>query len=192
MRFLLSLLIVSFILGCGVDTDSSDGYLAQDTNTSGDQTDFTDDNTTNDDLGDSNEDQSKSDFDTRSAIKDQNACILNDANAMEDSSFDPTGTVDEENGMVVSSLLRYDADVEKTKVVVYYPDLTVTPVGTQITLYGDYYRLSFDQAWPTNDQNTIYVRIPRGIESNYYGCMRYILSVNNASIEGQRVYRVNE
>jgi len=199
MHFVLSFFLVFFLLGCGVDTDSSLRDTGQDSNVSDDDQTGSDDNTTDDnnstdDLGDPNEDQSQSDFDTRSAEKDQNACIINDtfANAMEDSSFDPTGTIDEENGMTISSLLAYDVDVDKTKVVVYYPDLIATPIGTQSTLYADYYRVSFDQSWPANTNKTIYVRIPRGIESNYYGCMRYTLSVNTSSIVGQRVYRVNE
>lgn len=202
MRYVLYLFLLVSLVGCGVDTDSSLRDTGQDTNISDgdDQTDPTDDNTTDDDdsstddLGDPNEDQSRSDFDTRSAEKDQNACIINGTykNAKEDSSFDPTGTVDEANGIVISSLLSYNADVDKTKVTVYYPDLIATPMNTQTTLYEDYYRLSFDQSWPANSEKTIYVRIPRGIESNYYGCMRYTLSVNTSSIVGQRVYRVNE
>ena len=193
--------MIVFLSGC-IDTDSS-------VRTSTENPDGSDDNQTTDpddcnvtdptedpdeDLGDPNADQSRSDFDTRSAEKDQNACIINDTykNAMDDSSFDPTGTADDENGITISSLYSYDADIDKTKVVVYYPDLIATPVGTQSSLYEDKYRLSFDQSWPANSEKTIYVRTPRGIESNYYGCMRYTLSVNTSSIVGQRVYRVNE
>lgn len=204
MRLIFCIFITVFLVGCGVETDSSAKTPTEDTTTpddNNDTTDPTDENTTDpvvpdedEDLGDPNADQANSDFDTRSAEKDQNACILNGTytNAMEDSSFDPTGAVDSEHGVTISSLLRYDPDIQKTNVVVYYPDLIATPVGTQTTLYEEYYRLNFDQSWPANTNKTIYVRTPKGIDSNYFGCMRYTLSVDSASIVGQRVYRVNE
>lgn len=199
VRLVLCIFMVLFLSGCGVDTDSSARGGTADTNQTTDDpddsntTDPTDPTDPGDDLGDPNEDQSRSDFDTRSAVKDQNACLINTTyNGMADSSFDPTGTVDAENGIIISSLYPYNADVQKTQVTVYYPDLIATLAGSQSTIYADKYRVNFDQSWPANTNKTIYVRTPRGIDSNYYGCMRYTLSLDTASIVGQRVYRVNE
>lgn len=195
MRFVFFCFMVVFLTGCGVSSDSSSGTPSDQTNTDDSNGSTGDSNTTDpvDDLGDPTSDQAYSDFDTRSAVLDPNACIINDIfkNAMEDSSFDPTGTVDEGNGFTISSLLPYDADTQKTIVTIYYPDLGSNLAGSQTTIYKDYYRVSFDQSWPINSQKTIYVRIPRGIESNYYGCMRYTLSLDASSVVEQRVYRVN-
>lgn len=197
VRLVLSVFMMLFLAGC-VDTDSSargSGSTIDDNQTTDDPDDSntTDPTDPDDDLGDPNEDQSRSDFDTRSAVKDQSACIINTTyNGMVDSSFDPTGTVDAENGIVISSLYPYNADVQKTQVTVYYPDLIATLAGSQSTIYADKYRVNFDQSWPANTNKTIYVRTPRGIDSNYYGCMRYTLSLDSASMVGQRVYRVNE
>ncbi|MDY0122335.1 MAG: hypothetical protein RBR54_10380 [Sulfurimonas sp.] len=201
MRIVLLVFMLVFMSGC-VDTDSSSrttenpddtNQSVDDSNTT-DPTDPTDPIDPGEDLGDPNADQANSDFDTRSAEKDQNACIVNATfkNGMQDSSFDPEETADTEHGMAISSFLQWDGDTDKTMVTVYYPDLIATPVGNQIIITQEYYRVGFDQSWPANTNKTIYVQIPRGIESNYYGCMRYTLSLNAASIVGQRVYRVRE
>lgn len=198
MRIVVLVFMLVFLSGC-VDTDSSSRTTdnptgTDDTNQSTGDSNTTDPSVPNEDLGDPNADQPNSDFDTRSAVKDQNACIINATfkNGMEDSSFDPEETVDSDNGMAISSFLAYDGDTAKTMVTVYYPDLIATPVGNQSVITQEYYRVGFDQSWPANTNKTIYVQIPRGIESNYYGCMRYTLSLDGASIVGQRVYRVRE
>ena len=200
MKFVVVVLITVFFLGCGVETDSSVG---DSTTTSGSGTDdgnSTDDNTTDstddtsEDLGDPTADQINSDFDTRDAIKDQSACIINDTykNGIDDSSFDPEETLDSENGISISSFLAYSTDDKKTRVTVYYPDIGTTLTDNQIVITESYYRVGFDQSWPTAANKTIYVQTPKGIDSNYYGCIRYTLSLVKSSIVAQRVYRIRE
>ena len=199
MKLLLLVFITVLFLGCGVNTDSSFGTPTDTGNTDDNTTDSTGGNDTNttddtgDDLGDPNEDQINSDFDTRDAIKDQEACMFNSIyNGMTDSSFDPEETYDSENGIAVSSFFAYDPNQEKTEVVVYYPDLETTLSGTQIVITEAKYRVGFDASWPINPNKTIYVRTPRYIDSNYYGCIRYTLSTDKSSIVAQRVYRIRE
>ncbi len=128
------------------------------------------------------------------AIKDQNACIINSTyeNIMLDSSFDPEETLDDENGIAISSFLAYDPNSAKTEVAVYYPDLESTPSGNQIVITESMYRVGYDTKWASNTEKTIYVRTPRYLESNYYGCYRYTLSLDKASVVAQKVYRLRE
>jgi hypothetical protein len=199
MRVLLFVLTIFLLSGCGVHTDSSDGIASAPSSNIDDGTDSndTDDTNTTDDDGDTDDgsssgDQLNSDFDITDAIEDPNACIINGTykNGMDDSSFDPEETFDSENGIAISSFLAYDASYAKTQVTVYYPDLGTTPSGNQIVITESKYRVGFDQKWPTSSNKTIYVRTPRYLDSNYYGCYRYTLSLDKSSIVAQKVYRI--
>jgi hypothetical protein len=220
MKYLVLIMIALFIVGCGVESASSDSQKSSqyddgtgdDGTTDGGSTDgdgttdggtddgttddgTTDDGTTDDGTTDGTTGgQLNSDFDMEDAIEDPNACIINGTfkNGMDDSSFDPEETLDSDNGIAVSSFLAYDPDAQKTLVTIYYPDLSSTPVGNQIVITETKYRVGFDQAWPTNSNKTIYVRTPRYLDSNYYGCYRYTLSLDKASMVAQKVYRFRD
>jgi len=204
VRLVVCAFIALLLTGCGVDTDSSSRSVTEDTNsTDNNQTVDPDDGNATDptedpeeDLGEPNEDQPRSDFDTRDAIEDPDACRINGTfkNAMEDSSFDPTGTVDELNGINIASSYRYNADIAKTVIVIYYPDLANqnAKTGTQVNLREDNYRISYDMSWGGNEIKNIYIRTPRDVDSKYYGCVRYTLAASAGAVVKQRVYRVND
>ena len=109
---------------------------------------------------------------------------------MDDSSFDPEESLDENNGISISSFLPYSSDGQQTIVTVYYPGISSVPSGNFISVSESRYRIGFDQSWPSSENKVIYVQTPKGIDSNYYGCTRYTLSLDKSSIVAQRVYRV--
>jgi hypothetical protein len=199
-NFLLPLLLLSSFYGCGVETDSSsnsttyitDGEL--DDNSSQTQDSLTDGTSSINPDGSINVDSgtiSNNGFSTADALYDSSACLVNDTYlAIDDSSFDPLSNVDVENGIEINSDYPYDSDVEETKVAIYYPRLTQPLINKSINVYSDtFYRFGFDEAWVDNENQTIYIRTPRG-DKNYNICYRYTLnSLVATTITPTKVYR---
>ncbi len=191
-------LIISFS-GCGVETDSS----SKTTNTTGtggtlDNNDTNDSNTSDSDNNNGTGSiptitptGSNSGFDTQDALFDKNACTLDATyNVISDSSFDPLSTANIENGIEINSAYPYTADLDATKVALFYPTLTKSLVGQFVNVYAtEYYRFAFDKAWLGNGDNTIYVRPPKG-KALYYGCYRFELnSLDAGTITSTKVFR---
>ncbi len=193
---LVFFLIISFS-GCGVETDSS----SKTTNTTGtggtsDNNDTNDNNTSDNNNGTGSiptitPTGSNSGFDTQDALFDKNACSLATGyHAIADSSFDPVSTADIENGVEINSAYPYTADLEATKVALFYPTFTKSLIGQFVNVYAtEYYRFAFDKAWLENGDNTIYVRPPKG-KALYYGCYRFELnSLDAGTITSTKVFR---
>lgn len=199
---LVFFIIISFS-ACGVETDSS----ASTKNTSGvdgsDTTGGTDNNTSGDGDGTDNTGGgtknptdvtptgSNSGFDTKDALFDKNACTLESGyNVISDSSFDPLSTADIDSGVEINSAYPYTADLEATKVALFYPTLTKSLIGQFVNVYAtQYYRFAFDKAWLGNSDKTIYVRPPKG-NALYYGCYRFELnSLDAGTITSTKVFR---
>jgi len=197
-----NLILVFFLIigfsGCGVETDSS----TKTTDTSGTggsnpDSNSTDGNTGNsDDNGTTNSPDitptgSNSGFDTQDALFDKNACTLEGVyEIVSDSSFDPLSTANIENGVEINSAYPYTADLEATKVALFYPPLTQSLVGQFVNVYAtQQYRFSFDKSWVDNDRKTIYIRPPKG-NSLYYMCYRFELnSLDAGTITSTKVFR---
>lgn len=204
LKVIFSLLFVGFMfVGC-VDTDSSSRTSTVDTdnNTSvGDDTNTTtgDDNNTSDgddnyDDIEPNADQENSDYDTRGAILDPNACRITDiySETLLHSSFAPGRESDVENGIEIGSRYPHSTNIELTRVALFYPRLIQSPIERSVSISKPTYVLSFDQSWVGNAEKRVYVRTPKVAENNgYFGCFRYDLnSVTAAEIEAVKVYRL--
>jgi hypothetical protein len=203
-HLLVSLFFVSVVLAGCVDTDSSsrtsgdgtDTTIPDDTNTTNpDDTNTTDgdDDVNYDDL-DPNEDQPNSDYDTRGAILDPDACRITDVykNTLLHSSFEPLRESDVDNGVTIGSEFPYNADITLTRVALFYPDIISTLAGSSSMIRENNYIFSFDQNWPANTNKTVYIRTPKVAANNgYFGCFRYVLNSTTASeIEFTKVYRL--
>lgn len=131
-------------------------------------------------------------FDANEAIEDPNACMASGLfNALIDSSFDPLGTADEPNGVEISSRMAYNAKVEMTQVILYYPDLTQTLQSTFVNQSETLYRFTYNAAWLYNVPKTVYVRTPQD-SNGKYSCYRYeINSAVDNSLTKTKVYRLN-
>lgn len=191
MKFLVVVFITVFFLGCGVETDSSfsDSTTTSDPGTGDGNT--TDDNTTDTNgTGVTVVDSSDSGFDKTDAEEDVNACIINGVfQTLDDSSFDPLAAADATNGVEIASQYAYSVDLEATKVVLFYPDLSVTKLDEQTHIYEDDYRFSYDKAWSSNNVPTVYIRLPKNVYGAY-SCYRYELdSLSGDQITKTKVYR---
>jgi hypothetical protein len=176
-------------------SDDTNTTLPDDTNT----TDSDDANTTDgdddvnyDDL-EPNEDQINSDYDTRGAVLDPNACRTTDVyvNSLRDSGFDPDRATDDENGMEIGSGFLNET-FELSQVALFYPDLFVGIFDRTSTIRGDGYTLTYDQNWVNSEEKTVYVRTPRvETTAGYFGCYKYVLdSADSSEIEQVKVYRL--
>jgi len=189
----LTLFLITFLVGCGVETSSSSNSDTTSGTTSGiDSTDenSTDENSTTDSV-DITPTGSNSGFDTKDALYDENACSLDTGfNVISDSSFDPVSTADIDNGLEINSAYPYTADLEATKVALYYPTFTQELSGQFVNVYAtQYYRFSFDKSWLDNSDKKIYIRPPKG-DALYYGCYRFELnSLDAGTIIGTKVFR---
>jgi hypothetical protein len=206
----VSLFFVSVVLAGCVDTDSSsrtsgdgtDTTIPDDTNTTDpDDTDTGDggDDDLNYDDFDPNADQDNSDFDTRGAILDPNACKQGGVygEPLSDLSTDNQYTEDSSFGVSVGSRLPLSAQLDLSRVFLYYPNsdataYTQTNTGTSRSVTTSQFVFSYDIAWVGNVNRTFYVRTPNIEENNgYLGCYRYVLdSVNVNEIEMTKVYRL--
>jgi len=191
MRVFLLILLSLFLFSCGVETDSSSrsnteniGDNNQDNNSS--------DNNSTDNNGTTVvvDDSSSSGFSKTDAQKDANACIINDTfQAISDSSFDPNAVADSLNGLQLASQYAYSADLEATKVALFYPTLGVTLLDEMVHIYEDNYRFSFDKAWSESSSSKVYIRTPKNSEG-VYSCYCYDLSsLNGNTITTTKVYR---
>ena len=196
MKSIWILFLMIFLVGCGVDTDSS----AHSTKSSSSDSDSnTSDSNGTDNGSDDNDDgisvdTSSNTLDKTDAEFDANACILNDTyQAISDSSFDPVAQADIENGVELSSTLPYSLDnlEDGALVVLYYPDLVKERKGQFVNVYvGDDYRFSFDNAWLLNDDKTVYVKTPAASAAGKPSCYRFELSSSDATgISSVKVYR---
>jgi hypothetical protein len=205
-RFLLGVCVFGMLVGgCGVNTDSSarnstDVADSDGTNTTDpDDTNTTDPDDTNttdpnyDDI-EPNEDQPNSDYDTRGAVLDPNACMITDTfkNTLLHSSFEPVRESDTTNGVSIGSEFPYNADITLTRVALFYPDIVSSLAGNSATIRENGYIFTYDLNWPANTNKTVYIRTPKVAANNgYFGCYRYVLdSVRASEIEFTKVYRL--
>jgi hypothetical protein len=192
MKVLAFVLIAFLFIGCGVESDSSDGSYSSSSGTGTDG--GTDDNGTDgdNDTGGTVDvsDPSNSGFDQNGAEEDSNACIINSVfQTLDDSSFDPLAAADSENGVEIASQYAYSTDLEATKVVLFYPDLSAALLDQQLHVYEDNYRFSYDKAWSSDNIATVYIRTPKD-SNGAYSCYRYELdSLSGGSITKTKVYR---
>jgi hypothetical protein len=209
MRVSVLMFLMFFFHACGVDSSSSSTIVPQssegtnsatttvdintsDTNTS--DTNTSDTNTTTDTNSTTTtiviDDSTVSGFSKTDAEEDTNACSISGSyHFIEDSSFDPNAVADAINGVDITSQYSYSANLEATKVVLYYPSLSVTLLDEKIHVYEDNYMFSFDKAWSSNALSKVYVRTPKDIYGAY-SCYRYDLSsVSGTTIQKTKVYR---
>ena len=197
-NFILVFFVIIGFTGCGVETDSSSKTVNTTATEGNPDNNDTDDNTSSgsDINGTTNPPDitptgSNSGFDTQDALFDKNACSLDTGyHAIADSSFDPVSTADIENGVEINSAYPYTADLEATKVALFYPTFTKSLIGQFVNVYAtEYYRFAFDKAWLENGDNTIYVRPPKG-KALYFGCYRFELnSLDAGTITSTKVFR---
>ena len=198
MRVFVLMFLVFFLHACGVDSSSSSAVIPQsssDINAS--DINVTDANASDANTSDTNtsttvvvDDSTVSGFSKTDAQEDTSACLLSDTyNFIEDSSFDPNAVADATNGVDITSQYAYSADLEATKVVLFYPSLSTTLLGESIHIYEESYMFSFDKAWSSNTLSSVYVRTPQDI-FGAYSCYRYDLSsVSGTTIQKTKVYR---
>ncbi len=198
MKSFLIVLIALFLAACGVSTNSSKSSqaIASGTETgisTGTGGTGSDTNGTGTDTGTTVavvDETTDAGFSKVDAIKDPNACIANNTfKFIEDSSFDPNSVADSANGLELASQYPYSANLEATKVVLYYPSIGVSLLGKTVNLYEENYRLSFDKAWSSSSNSSVYVRTPKD-STNTHSCYRYELSsLSGAGITRTKVYR---
>ena len=195
MKVLVFVLMTLLFVGCGVESDSSDGTLTSSSGTGGgtdtNDTNGTDNNDTNSSGGTVVvSDPSSSGFDKTDAEEDSNACIINAVfQTLDDSSFDPLAAADSVNGVEIASQYAYSTDLDATKVVLFYPNLSAALLDQQLHIYEDNYRFSYDKAWSSNNIATVYIRTPKD-SNGAYSCYRYELdSLSGSSITKTKVYR---
>lgn len=188
--------MVLFLSACGVDSSSSKAQ----------QSSATDPGTGNDGNGSGSGDGNGSGngsetipvidvstgagFSKKDAVKDPNACIANGTfKYIEDSSFDPNSVADHANGLELASQYPYSANVNGTKVVLYYPTLGLKLLGKSVNVYEANYRLTFDKAWSSSKNSSVYIRTPKD-SKGIHSCYRYELSsLSGAGITRTKVYR---
>ena len=197
-NFILVFFVIIGFTVCGVETDSSSKTVNTTATEGNPDNNDTDDNTSSgsDINGTTNPPDitptgSNSGFDTQDAQFDKNACTLEGVyEIVSDSSFDPLSTANIENGVEINSAYPYTADLEATKVALFYPPLTQSLVGQFVNVYATQeYRFSFDKAWVGNGDKTIYIRPPKG-NSLYYVCYRFELnSLDAGTITSTKVFR---
>ena len=193
MKVLVFVVMSLFFIGC-VSSDSSDTKATSTSDTG------TDDNTTdtngttdgNDSTGGTVtvDDSSSSGFSKTDAEEDSNACVINAVfQTLDDSSFDPNAAADATNGVEIASAYDYSADLEATKVVLFYPTLSSAKLDQQFHIYEDKYRFSYNKAWSSNNVARVYIRTPKDIYGAY-SCYRYELdSQSGDQITKTKVYR---
>ena len=215
MKFLWIITLIFVLLGCGVDTSSSQGIgtrtdinTSTDTNTSIDTNTSTDTNTsvdTNTSTGTDGGTGTGTDtgtvvtdpiFDTSNLAEyDVNACRsiyataipLQDHNENDDRESD-----DDANGISVQSLYRETGSIVDSNVIVFYKKITaISAVGDVVnrkTIYGDNsnFIVSYDLLWLNEPNNTIYVQTPKN-GKDLASCFRATLS--SESVIFEQVYR---
>jgi cytoskeletal protein RodZ len=196
---LIILALVSVVLVSCVETDSSDGSSSENpsssssgsVSSSSDSSSSTSSSSTSSSSEQSSSSSSSIDsiFDTIDAIYDANACTTSGFLAIKDSSFDPEGYEDTENGMIIGSSYPMGVDLEQSEVNMYHPGLHQTKVGGWTNVQEKNYYFSFDYAWIENDKKTVYVRTPKNSDGKF-GCYRYELtSTDSTNIVATKVYR---
>jgi len=196
MRVSVLMFLMFFFHACGVDSSSSSAVISQSSDGTDSATTTVDVNTSDTNTTDSNTstttvvDSTVSGFSKTDAEEDANACLISDIyHFIEDSSFDPNAVADATNGVDITSQYAYSADLEATKVVLYYPSLSTVLLSEVIHVYEENYMFSFDKAWSANTLSNVYVRTPKDI-FGAYGCYRYDLSsVSGTTIQKTKVYR---
>ena len=210
---LLSLVLV-LMSGCGTTTDSggssnanssgsatsnsnSSGSNSSGSNSSGSGTSNGNSSETNSSSGAASNNNSSSTtdtgsiFDTTDAELDAKACgVFDDYKALTDSSLTPEGQEDGANAIAIFSSYSFTFNPEDSKVTLYYPTLQQTKQGKPyVSVYATYYTISFDKAWASNANNTVYVKTPKN-NNGKFGCYRYILNdANTSNIVATKVYR---
>ena len=130
-------------------------------------------------------------FDTTDAELDAKACgVFDDYKALTDSSLTPEGQEDGVNAIAIFSSYRFTFNPADSEVTLYYPPLQQIKHGKPyVSVYATYYTISFDKAWISNANNTVYVKTPKN-DNGKYGCYRYILNdANTSNIVATKVYR---
>jgi hypothetical protein len=193
MKVLVFVIMSIFIIGCGVNTDSSDGQLpSSSTDGNGTDSNTSDTNGTTDGNGSTVtvDDSSDSGFSKTDAEEDSNACVINGVfQTLDDSSFDPNAAADATKGVEIASQYAYSTDLEATKVVLFYPTLSAAKLDSQYHIYEDNYRFSYNKAWSSNNVARVYIRTPKDIYGAY-SCYRYELdSQSGDQITKTKVYR---
>ena len=133
-------------------------------------------------------------FDTKGAILDDLACLLGEYtnNIISDTSYDPVGAMDQEDGIGINSKYTYNDILTKTEVKLYYSDLKPQRTLETVNIYENNYRITVDTGWATNDDTVVYVKTPLN-DDNLYGCYRYELEDidKDSTIVTTKVYRNN-
>ncbi len=132
----------------------------------------------------------QTDFNTTDAIYDPEACLDGSAySVIENIIFSPEATADTINGVYIKSSIGFSVNTEKTKVKLFYPDLTLEKTGKRTTFASNKYYLEFDQAWVSNTNNKVYIQTP--IEnSKLYQCFKLELSsIISNELKTTKVFR---
>ena len=131
-------------------------------------------------------------FDTKGAILDELACLIGEYtnNIISDTSIDPVGAMDQEDGIGINSQFTYNDVLAKTEVKLYYSDLKPQRTLDSVNIYEDDYRITVDTGWATNDDTVIYVKTPLN-KDDLYGCYRFELEGidKDSKIVATKVYR---
>ena len=130
-----------------------------------------------------------SDFNTVDALYDENACKKSATYmTLESSSFSPAAQTDPINVLSIKSNYPYNATVEKTKVTLFYPELTeVEEEGTLVIIRANYY-FNVNKAWVNNSNNRVYVKTARE-PNGLYSCYRFDINSEKATeIKDVKVY----
>jgi len=137
----------------------------------------------------------QTEFDTKDAILDENACVAsNGYHVIKNSGFMPDKTEDSDNGISLKSTYEYNTNEEFSEVELFYPDLNQTKEGENVVVFQDNsYYFAFDKAWTNNENKTIYIRTPKTDENGTYRCYKYVLNFRvSTDVKPTKVFRYNE
>ena len=210
---LAALSLIALLSGCGTSADSdatrsssnnyslgssgsgSSSWGNQDTNQGAQDSDNGGSSSNNQNTGGTNQGADNNDsgfvFDDSQAIYDAKACgAFDDYSALIDSSLDPEGREDSQNGIMIYSTYRFSFVPSETQVILFYPHLNATKKGKPyVSLYTSNYTIAFDKGWVDNDNKRVYIQTPK-IGDQKSECYRYTLNdANTENIVATKVYR---
>ena len=136
----------------------------------------------------------QTDFDTKDAILDENACTAtNNYHVLKNSGFMPDKTEDSENGISLKSNYSFNKNNELSEVQLFYPDLNQTKENDDVIVLEGNIIFTFDKAWTKNENKTIYIQTPKEDENGKYSCYKYVLNFRvPTDVKPTKVFRYNE
>ena len=216
MNYVLSIFLSLYLLGCGVDTDSSGmpssvPEVRVDTNTTvpetnttvPTETNTTETNTTLPTVPETNTttppetnttEPTAPVFDTTDAERDNLACLGNASSPipLQDNANSVREADDDRNGVSIRSSYPEELDELDSNVILYYNSIGGATLSTnRSSVYGDssQFTLSYDLVWVTLENNTFYVKTPK-LTNELQSCFKVTLnSEDGTSITPQKVFR---